>query len=123
MAEDAALDVSQEATAICLIDESGKVRRQAKDRDLSGDNSRWLAKNAAGLVRIRIETGPPQCASVVENLMQARLTILDRIKVLDRPSPCSRPNERDRTAVHVRTGCRRDHGAVGRLSFRGCRAL
>ena len=30
MAQYAALDVSQETTAICLVDESGKVRRQAK---------------------------------------------------------------------------------------------
>src|SRR5215207_5988875 len=58
MAQYAALDVSQEATATCLIDESGKVRRQAKVATCPETISRWFAKNAAGLVRIGMETGP-----------------------------------------------------------------
>src|SRR5215203_3446610 len=58
MAKYAALDVSQEATAICLIDESGKVRRQAKVATCPETISQWFAKNAAGLVRIGMETGP-----------------------------------------------------------------
>ena len=57
MAQYAALDVSQEATAICL-DESGKVRRLAKVATCPETISRWFAKNAAGLVRIGMETGP-----------------------------------------------------------------
>src|SRR5215204_6023795 len=58
MAQYAALDVSQKATAICLIDESGKVRRQAKVATCPETIFRWFAENAAGLVRIGMETGP-----------------------------------------------------------------
>ncbi len=58
MAQYAALDVSQETTAICLVDESGKVRRQAKVATCPETISRWFAENATGLVRIGMETGP-----------------------------------------------------------------
>ena len=58
MAQYAALDVSQETTAICLVDESGKVRRQARVATCPQTISRWFAENAAGLVRIGMETGP-----------------------------------------------------------------
>ena len=58
MAQYAALDVSQETTAICLVDESGKVRRQAKVATCPETIFRWFAENATGLVRIGMETGP-----------------------------------------------------------------
>src|SRR4051812_10142407 len=58
MAQYAALDVSQEATAICLVDEHGAVRREAKVMTCPETIAQWLAKNAAGLVRVGMETGP-----------------------------------------------------------------
>src|SRR5215210_877556 len=58
MAQYAALDVYQETTAICLVDESGKVRRQAKVATCPETISRWFAENATRLVRIGMETGP-----------------------------------------------------------------
>jgi transposase len=58
MAQYAALDVSQEATAICLVDEQGAVRREGKVATCPETIAQWLAKNAAGLVRVGMETGP-----------------------------------------------------------------
>src|SRR4051794_37997894 len=58
MAQYAALDVSQEATAICLVDEHGAVRREAKVMTCPEAIAQWLAKNATGLVRVGLETGP-----------------------------------------------------------------
>ena len=57
MAQYAALDVSQE-TAICLVDEQGAVRREGKVATCPETIAQWLAKNAAGLVRVGMETGP-----------------------------------------------------------------
>src|SRR5215207_4272708 len=57
MVQYAALDVSQKATAICLIDEGGKVRRQAKVATCPETIFRWFAENAAGLVRIGMGDG------------------------------------------------------------------
>jgi len=58
MTQYAALDVSQEATAICLVDEHGAVRREAKVMTCPETIAQWLAKNATGLVRVGMETGP-----------------------------------------------------------------
>jgi transposase len=49
--------VSQE-TAICLVDEQGAVRREGKVATCPETIAQWLAKNAAGLVRVGMETGP-----------------------------------------------------------------
>jgi transposase len=57
MAQYAALDVSQE-TAICLVDEQGAVRREGKVATCPETIAQGLAKNAAGLVRVGMETGP-----------------------------------------------------------------
>lgn len=46
MTQYAALDVSQEATAICLVDEHGAVRREAKVMTCPETIAQWLAKNA-----------------------------------------------------------------------------
>src|SRR4051794_34021526 len=58
MTQYAALDVSQDATAICLVDEHGAVLRQAKVMTCPETIAQWLAKNATGLVRVGMETGP-----------------------------------------------------------------
>jgi transposase len=54
----AALDVSQKATAVCVVDETGKVIRTTKLPACPGAIASWLAKKAAGLVRVGMETGP-----------------------------------------------------------------
>jgi transposase len=58
MAQYAALDVSQETTAICLVDEQGVVRREAQVMTCPEAIVQWLARNAIGLVRVGLETGP-----------------------------------------------------------------
>lgn len=54
----AALDVSQEATAICVVDESGKVLSVTKVPTCPDAIATWLGKTATGLVRVGMETGP-----------------------------------------------------------------
>jgi transposase len=58
MTQYAALDVSQDATAICLVDEHGAVLRQAKVMTCPETIAQWLAKNTTALVRVGMETGP-----------------------------------------------------------------
>jgi transposase len=54
----AALDVSQEATAICVVDEAGRVTAEKKVTTCPEVISTWLGKHAPGLVRVGMETGP-----------------------------------------------------------------
>ena len=54
----AALDVSQEATAICVVDESGRVTAEKKVMTCPEVIGTWLGKHAPGLVRVGMETGP-----------------------------------------------------------------
>ena len=54
----AALDVSQEATAICVVDESGRVTAEKKVTTCPEVIGTWLGKHAPGLVRVGMETGP-----------------------------------------------------------------
>jgi transposase len=58
MAQYAALDVSQEETAICIVDESGRVTAEKKVTTCPEVISTWLGKHAPGLVRVGMETGP-----------------------------------------------------------------
>ena len=53
----AALDVSQEATAICVVDEAGRVAAEKTLATCRAVISTWLGKHASGLVRIGMETG------------------------------------------------------------------
>ena len=54
----AALDVSQETTCICLIDETGRVVGQAKLPTCPDAISAWLGQKAVDLTRVGLETGP-----------------------------------------------------------------
>jgi transposase len=54
----AALDVSQEATAICVVDETGRATAENKVATCPEAIGTWLAKHAPDLVRVGMETGP-----------------------------------------------------------------
>jgi transposase len=57
MTQDVGLDVSQKATAVCLIDESGKVNFQGKVRSDPGALAQALRKRAPHAERLGFETG------------------------------------------------------------------
>ena len=54
----AALDVSQEMTSVCLVDETGRVVGEAKLPTCPDAITAWLGKKAADLTRVGLETGP-----------------------------------------------------------------
>ena len=54
----AALDVSQEATAICVVDETGRITAEKKVATCPEAICSWLLKSAPDLVRVGMETGP-----------------------------------------------------------------
>ena len=54
----AALDVSQEMTSVCLVDETGRVISEAKLPTCPDAIAAWLGKKAADLTRVGLETGP-----------------------------------------------------------------
>lgn len=54
----AALDVSQETTAICVVDENGRVTAEKKVPTCADAITGYLADKAPGLVRVGLETGP-----------------------------------------------------------------
>ena len=54
----AALDVSQEATAVCVVDENGRILAERKIPTCPAALSSFLARHAPGLERAGIETGP-----------------------------------------------------------------
>jgi len=54
----AGLDVSIKETSICIVDETGKVCREAKTPSHPDDLSRLLKDPAWKLVRIGLEAGP-----------------------------------------------------------------
>ena len=54
----AALDVSQETTAICVVDEAGRITAEKMVATCPEAIAMWLARHAAGLVRVGMETGP-----------------------------------------------------------------
>jgi transposase len=54
----AALDVSMEMTAICVVDENGQKVAEGKVPTDPDGIAAWLAGKAGGLVRIGMETGP-----------------------------------------------------------------
>ena len=58
MTQYAALDVSQEMTAVCLVDEAGQVIGEAKLPTCPDAIATWLGKRAPNLVRVGLETGP-----------------------------------------------------------------
>lgn len=58
MPQYAALDVSQEMTAICLVDEAGHVIGEAKLPTCADAIAAWLDKKATDLARVGLETGP-----------------------------------------------------------------
>lgn len=51
------LDVSQKETAVCVIDEAGKIVFEGKARSEPGALAKVIAKRAPGAVRIGFETG------------------------------------------------------------------
>ena len=54
----AALDVSQEETAICVVDQDGGLLAEAKVPTCPDAIARWLAARADGIERVGMETGP-----------------------------------------------------------------
>jgi len=54
----AALDVSQEETAICLVGAEGEILAEAKVPTCPDAIADWLAKRAADVERVGMETGP-----------------------------------------------------------------
>jgi transposase len=54
----AALDVSMERTAICVIDETGRKLCEAKVATCPDAIASWLAEKAANLTTLGMETGP-----------------------------------------------------------------
>lgn len=54
----AALDVSMEQTAICVVDETGKKIVEGKVASCPEVIATWLAEKAGGLTRVGMETGP-----------------------------------------------------------------
>jgi len=54
----AALDVSQEETAICVVDRDGGLVAEAKVPTCPDAIVRWFAERAEGLERVGMETGP-----------------------------------------------------------------
>jgi transposase len=58
MAMFAALDVSQDQTAICMVDQDGAMLAEAKVPTCPEAIANWLAEHSDGLERIGMETGP-----------------------------------------------------------------
>jgi transposase len=54
----AALDVSLDETAICIINETGKIVTEKKVATCPGAIATWLSDNAIGMIRVGMETGP-----------------------------------------------------------------
>ena len=54
----AALDVSQEATAVCVVDDAGRVVVERKIPTCPEAISSFLTRHAPGLDRVGLETGP-----------------------------------------------------------------
>jgi transposase len=54
----AALDVSLEATAVCVVDQDGLLLAEKKVPTCPDAIASWLATNASNLVRVGMETGP-----------------------------------------------------------------
>lgn len=54
----AALDVSQDQTAICMVDQDGAMLAEAKVPTCPEAIANWLAEHSDGLERVGMETGP-----------------------------------------------------------------
>jgi transposase len=54
----AALDVAQETTSICVVDETGRPIAEAKISTCPDVINAWLSRNASDLQRVGMETGP-----------------------------------------------------------------
>ena len=54
----AALDVAQETTAICIVDDEGRIQAEKKVPTCPDAINDFLAHSAPNLVRVGMETGP-----------------------------------------------------------------
>lgn len=71
----AALDVSQETTAICVVDEAGRILAEKKVATCPDAITSYLTQKAPDLVRVGLETGP-LAVWLWNELAARRLTIL-----------------------------------------------
>lgn len=58
MSNYAALDVSLEATAICVVDETGRIIAEKKVATCPDVIASWLTESTSNVVRVGMETGP-----------------------------------------------------------------
>jgi transposase len=58
MAHYAGLDVSLGTTAICIVDEAGRIIAERKVPTCPEAIASWLGKHTSSLERVGIETGP-----------------------------------------------------------------
>jgi len=54
----AALDVSQEQTAICVVGQDGVILAEAKVPTCPDAIANWISEHCDGLERVGMETGP-----------------------------------------------------------------
>ena len=54
----AALDISLEATAVCVVDQDGRIIAEKKVPTCPDAIASWLTNTVADLVRVGMETGP-----------------------------------------------------------------
>jgi transposase len=57
MSNYAALDVSLDTTAICVVDESGRIIAERKVTSCPDAIASWLKQNVVDLARVGIESG------------------------------------------------------------------
>ena len=110
MAQYAALDVSQETTAICLVDEQGVVRREAQVMTCPEAIVQWLARNAIGLVRVGLETGP--LAVWLWNELHAKSLPVVCMDARHANARAQNAGEQDGPERRGRVGPDRSHGLV-----------
>ena len=82
----AALDVSQEETAICVVDGSGVSLAEGKVATCPDEITAWLARWSGQLERLGMETGPLASGSGTPS---RRGACRSSVSTRDMPTACS----------------------------------